>query len=58
MNKSMKKRVDFWMDLLLDFGKVFWRVFGRVLGGLLALKIDGTSIKKMNKILIDFLMGF
>ena len=50
----MKKRMDFWTDLLLDFGKVF----GRVLGAILALKINEKSIQKLNKILIDFLIGF
>ena len=52
--QSMKKRMDFWTDLLIDF----WRVFGTVLGGILALKIDEKSIKKMSKILIDFLIVF
>jgi len=52
--KSMKKRMDFWTDLLIDF----WRLFGRVLGAILALKINEKSIKKMSKILIDFLMAF
>ena len=52
--KIHEKRVDFWMDLLLDF----WRVFGRVLGGILDLKIDGKSITKMSKFCIDFLNAF
>ena len=39
--KSMRKRVDFWTDLLIDFRKVF----GRVLGAILASK----SIKKRSK---------
>ena len=54
MQKSMKKRMDFWTDLLIDF----WKVFGRVLGAILALKINEKSIKKLSKILIDFLMAF
>ena len=32
--RSMKKRVDFWTDLLIDF----WKVFGRVLGAILGSK--------------------
>ena len=52
--KSMKKRMDFWTDLLIDF----WRVFGRVLGGILVLKFDQKSVGKLSKILIDFLMDF
>ena len=40
MQKSMKKRMDFWTDLLIDF----WRVFGRVLGAILTLKINEKSI--------------
>ena len=52
--KSMKKRMDFWIDLLIDF----WRVFERVLRAILALKINEKPIKKLSKILIDFLMAF
>ena len=52
--KSMKKRVFFWTELLIDFGTVF----GRILGGVLVLKIDEKCIKKLSKILIDFFMIF
>ena len=52
--KSMKKRMDFWTDLLIDF----WRLFGTVVGAMLALKINEKSVKKLSKILIDFLMAF
>ena len=50
----MKKRVDFWTALLIDF----LRFFGMVSGANVALKIDEKSNKKRSKNLIDFLMLF
>ena len=48
--KSMKKRTDFWIDLLIDF----FIVFGRVLGAILGPKIDEKCIQKLS----NFLMAF
>ena len=52
--QSMKKRVDCWTDLLIDF----WKVFGRGLEIILAPKIYEKSIETMIHFLIDLLMVF
>jgi hypothetical protein len=52
--KSIKKRMDFWTDLLI----VFFMVFGRVFGAMLAPKIDEKCIQKLSRFLIAFLMIF
>ena len=52
--KSMKKGIDFLIDLLIDF----WKVFRRVLGCVLALKIDEKCIEQLMKKMIDFCMLF
>ena len=53
-DESMKKRMDFWTVLLVDF----LSVFGTVLGAISALKINEKCIKQLSKVLVDFLMIF
>ena len=51
--QSMKKRVDFWTDLLIDF----WKVFGRVLAAILPskfMKIHSKIKQNFDRFFDDF----